>query len=320
MTENKPVIQTHKLSKTFDDVVALKDLDLTVPEHSITGFLGPNGAGKSTTIRLLLGLIEPTVGSGKIFDLDIQGQSPQIRRRVGYLAQSPRFYPEMTAREVLRFTARFFYSGPKAAIDERVAEMLAMVGLAGKADRAVKGFSGGERQRLGIAQAQINMPDLLILDEPAAALDPMGRLDVLNIMEKLREKTTIFYSTHILDDVQRVSDRVVILNQGEMIAQGPIEDLLSAGRDVVYNISYEGDGGSARQKLNQIPWITNLTESTRNGSPEWHISVSDADRAKQELLPLLVGYPKLTILSFARRERELEEVFIQVVSGGNHES
>ena len=142
LTENKPIIQTHKLSKAFEDDVALKDLDLTVPEHSITGFLGPNGAGKSTTIRLLLGLIEPTVGCGKIFDLDIQGQSPQIRRRVGYLAQSPRFYQEMTAREVLSFTARFFYSGPKAAIDERVAEMLAMVSLEDKADRAVKGFSG----------------------------------------------------------------------------------------------------------------------------------------------------------------------------------
>ena len=320
MKVNAPVIQTQKLSKTFHGVVALKDLDLSVPEHSITGFLGPNGAGKSTTIRLLLGLIEPTGGSGEIFGLNIQRQSPEIRRRVGYLAQSPRFYPEMTAREVLRFTARFFYSGTKAAIDQRVEEMLTMVSLEGKADRAVKGFSGGERQRLGIAQAQINYPDLLILDEPAAALDPMGRLDVLNIMEKLREKTTIFYSTHILDDVQRVSDRVVILNQGEMIAQGPIEDLLSAGRDVVYNITFEGEWRAAKEQLDLVPWITRLTESTRNGNPEWHISVSDPDRAKQELLPLLVGFPKLTILSFARRERELEEVFMQVVSGGNHES
>jgi len=320
LSENKPVIQTQKLCKTFDDVVALKDLDLTVPEHSITGFLGPNGAGKSTTIRLLLGLIEPTSGSGEIFGLDIQQQSPEIRRRVGYLAQSPRFYPEMTAREVLRFTARFFYSGPKAAIDERVEEMLAMVSLAGKADRAVKGFSGGERQRLGVAQAQINTPDLLILDEPAAALDPMGRLDVLNIMEKLREKTTIFYSTHILDDVQRVSDRVVILNQGKMIAQGPIEDLLSAGRGVVYDITFEGEWRAAKDQLNQVSWITRLTESTRNGHPEWQIAVSDPDRAKQELLPLLVGFPELTILSFTRRERELEDVFMQVVSGGEHES
>ncbi len=320
MKENKPVIQTYNLTKSFEDVLALKDLSLTVPEHSITGFLGPNGAGKSTTIRLLLGLIKPTFGAGEIFGLDIQQQSPEIRRRVGYLAQSPRFYPEMTAREVLRFTARFFYSGPKAAIDDRVEEMITMVGLTGKADRAVKGFSGGERQRLGIAQAQINTPDLLILDEPAAALDPMGRMDVLNIMKKLREKTTIFYSTHILDDVQRVSDRVVILNQGEMIAQGPIEDLLSAGRDVIYDITFEGEWRAAKEQLGQVPWITHLTESTRNGNSEWQIAVSDPDRAKQELLPLLVGFPKFTVLSFVRRERELEEVFMQVVSGGNHES
>jgi len=319
LIDKNAIIQTHQLSKNFDDVIALKNLDLKVPEHSITGFLGPNGAGKSTTIRLLLGLIEPTSGSGEIFGLDIQRQSPEIRRRVGYLAQSPRFYPEMSAREVLRFTARFFYKGPEEAINSRVEEMLAMVGLQEKADRAVKGFSGGERQRLGIAQAQINYPDLLILDEPAAALDPMGRLDVLKIMEKLREKTTIFYSTHILDDVQRVSDRVVILNRGEMIAQGPIEDLLSSGRDVEYNITFEGDAKAAREKLDQIPWITRLTEAKQNGVLQWRISVSDPDQAKQKLLPLLVRSPQLTILSFGRRERELEEVFMQVVSGENHE-
>ena len=112
----------------------------------------------------------------------------------------------MTARETLRFTARFFYTGPKAAIEERIAETLDLVGLDDKADRPIKGFSGGERQRLGIAQAQVNYPDLLILDEPAAALDPMGRRDVLAVMERLRKHTTIFYSTHILEDVQRVSD------------------------------------------------------------------------------------------------------------------
>lgn len=317
--ENNPVIHTRQLGKTFNDVVALKDLDLNVPEHSITGFLGPNGAGKSTTIRLLLGLLEPTSGSGEIFGLNIQHQSPEIRRRVGYLAQSPRFYPEMSAREVLRFTARFFYQGSKTAIDARVEEMLAMVGLTQKADRPVKGFSGGERQRLGIAQAQINYPDLLILDEPAAALDPMGRLDVLNIMENLRDKTTIFYSTHILDDVQRVSDRVVILNRGEMIAQGPIEDLLSSGRDAVYHITLEGDKRAAKEKLDRTAWITHLSESTRDSVIEWQISVSDPDQAKQELLPLLVGFQELTLLSYGRKERELEEVFMQIVSGGNHD-
>lgn len=314
------IIQTHHLSKYFDDVKALNALDINVPKHSITGLLGPNGAGKSTLVKLLLGLIEPTEGSGEVFGLDIQRQSTEIRRRVGYLSQNPIFYPEMTARDVLRFTARFFYTGPKHAIDARVDEMLSMVGISKKADRPVKGFSGGERQRLGIAQAQINYPDLLILDEPAAALDPMGRQDVLNIMKNLREKTTIFYSTHILDDVQRVSDRVMILNQGSLIAHGPIEELLSAGRDSVYMVTFEGESQQARLKLESLPWVAHLVEETINGDKRWRLAVSDPDVAKRELLPLLVSFPEIIILGFGRQERQLEEVFMQVVAGANHES
>ena len=318
MAQEMDVIQTHNLSKTFGEVQALKSLNLTVPKHSITGFLGPNGAGKSTTIKLLLGLLEPSAGGGEIFGLDIQKDSTQIRQKVGYLSQDPHFYPEMTARDVLRFTAKFFYSGPQKAIENRVEEMLEMVGLSDKADRTVNGFSGGERQRLGIAQAQINYPDLLILDEPAASLDPMGRLDVLNIMRNLQEKTTIFYSTHILDDVQQVSDRVVILNQGELVAQGPIEELLSAGRDIVYLIALEGDTIAAREEISKLPWVSHLDEKLTNNTVQWRIAVSDPEKAKRDLLPILVNKEQMTVLNFGRQERELEDVFMQLVSGGNH--
>ena len=179
-----PVIQTKGLSKSFGEVDALKPLDLEVSEHAIFGFLGPNGAGKTTLMKLLLGLAKPSEGSATIFGNDIETDSVEIRRRVGYLPQDPRFYEYMSARETLDFTAKFFFSGPQKAIDQRVDEMLDLVGLAEKADRPIKGFSGGERQRLGIAQAQVNYPDLLILDEPAAALDPLGRRDVLAIMER----------------------------------------------------------------------------------------------------------------------------------------
>lgn len=289
MPSTNDIIQTHRLSKSFGEVKALRGLETSMPKHSITGLLGPNGAGKSTLVKLLLGLIEPTEGTGEVFGLDIQRQSPEILRRVGNLSQNPRFYPEMTAKDVLRFTARFFYTGPKRAIEARIDETLGMVGLADKADRSVKGFSGGERQRLGIAQAQINYPDLLILDEPAAALDPMGRQDVLNIMSNLREKTTIFYSTHMLDDVQRVSDRVMILNQGKLIAHGPIEELLSAGRDSVYLVTFEGSPHQARSKLESLPWVAHLVEETVNGDLRWRVAVSDPETAKRDLLPFLVG-------------------------------
>jgi ABC-2 type transport system ATP-binding protein len=246
---NASVIETQGLGKSFGEVQALKSLDLAVPKNSITGFLGPNGAGKTTTIRLLLGLNRPSSGRARVFGQDIVEESLEIRRRVGYLAQSPRFYDDMTARETLRYSARFFFRGPKAKIEARVSEMLDLVGLSEKADRSMRGFSGGERQRLGIAQAQINDPELLILDEPAAALDPMGRHAVLRIMEQLRERATIFYSTHILDDVQRVSDRVVILNRGELIAQGPVQALLTSDQGAVYTIVTQGDTELACERL-----------------------------------------------------------------------
>ncbi|HSO26930.1 MAG TPA: ABC transporter ATP-binding protein, partial [Anaerolineales bacterium] len=173
--DNSYVIQTNNLTKTYAGITALKDLTLVVPRNSIFGFLGPNGAGKTTAMKLLLGLIQPTSGGAQVFGMDIQRSSVEIRARVGYMPQDPRFYEYMTARETLDFTARFYFKGPDAAIRERVAETLELVGLQDKADRPIKGFSGGERQRLGLAQAQVNYPDLLILDEPAAALDPIGR-------------------------------------------------------------------------------------------------------------------------------------------------
>ena len=307
------IIETSGLSKAFGQVRALSHLDLAVPRHSIVGFLGPNGAGKSTTIKLLLGLIRPTAGGGTLFGMDIVRDSTEIRKRVGYLPQSPRFYDAMTAREVLRFTAHLFFTGPEWAIERRVDEMLELVSLTGKADRPVKGFSGGERQRLGIAQAQINDPDLLILDEPAAALDPMGRMDVLRIMERLRERTTIFYSTHILDDVQRVSDRVVILNRGELVAQGPIESLLDGDDGIVYALRVAGETTAAQARVKAQPWVSGVRSTRVNGHVQWRVSVTDAPAAQRQLLRLVLADPQIEVIEFGREKEELESVFIELM-------
>lgn len=310
------VIQTHGLSKTFKTVAALQDLNLAVQSNSIFGFLGPNGAGKTTTIKLLLGLIFPSAGTAEVFGMDISHHSADIRARIGYLPQEPRYYEHMTARQTLRFTARFFFKGPEKAIEDRVEEMLDMVDLTEKADRPIKGFSGGERQRLGIAQAQVNYPDLLILDEPAASLDPLGRRDVLEVMAKLRKYTTIFYSTHILDDVQRVSDTVAILNRGRLVAQGPIEQLL-AGSDggAVYIIHLYGDTAAAESMVKALPFVTSITTGSHNGEVTWQVAVSDPKAAEQGLLPVLVNGP-VTVTEFRRRQYQLEEIFMQVVEGG----
>ncbi len=307
------VIQTRGLSKSFKKIHALKSLDLDVYQNSIFGFLGPNGAGKTTTIKLLLGLIHPTQGGAQVFDLDVVQDSIAVRARVGYLPQDPRFYEYMTARQIFRYTARFYFKGPKAKIERRVAETLELVGLSDKADRPIKGFSGGERQRVGIGQAQVNYPDLLILDEPAASLDPMGRRDVLEVMQRLRKYTTVFYSTHILDDVQKVSDTVAILHRGELVAHGPIEELLSGGKEKVYLVTLKGDASRARERVLAQEWVTDMQMQKSNAHAVWEVKVTDQAAAEAQLLRLLLADEQLMVTEFKQQEYELEDVFINIV-------
>ena len=312
------VIETHGLSKAYKDVQALKSLDLKVAPNSIFGFLGPNGAGKTTTIKLLLGLARPTAGGALVFGHDIVHDSVEIRKRVGYLAQDPRYYEYMTARQTLRYTAHFFFKGPEKEIEARVGNTLELVGLSDKADRPLKGFSGGERQRLGIAQAQINYPDLLILDEPAASLDPQGRRDVLEVMERLRKHTTIFYSTHILADVQRVSDTVAILNKGQLIAQAPIEQLLAGSSGaIVYLLALKGDAAQAQQRVAAQPWVASIKVTPDNAHTDWQVTVTDEAAAEDQLLRLVLADAQVNVIEFGRKKYELEEVFLGLVEGSD---
>ena len=315
--EDQPVIETRGLCKTFNGTTALKSLNLRVPKNSIFGFLGPNGAGKTTTIKLLLGLSSPTEGEGKVFGKDIKRESIAIRRRIGYLAQDPVFYDHMTARETLRYKLGFFFKGPRDQIEERIQETLQLVGLDDKADRPIKGFSGGERQRLGIALAQVTYPDLLILDEPAANLDPMGRRYVLEIMEKIREHATIFYSTHILDDVQKVSDTVAILNKGTLVAQAPIEDLLKGSTSIVYTVVLEGSSEEAEKMLQSQDWVSNVEALEKNGRTTLQITVTEEKKAESELLRMLMSIPNIQVNEFGRNNVDLEDVFMKIVEDTN---
>ena len=313
------VIQTSGLTKSYGEVLALDSLDLVVPKNSIFAFLGPNGAGKTTTIKLLLGLTRPTSGTGSIFDLDIVQNNTAIRKRVGYLAQQPRFYKELNVRETLRFAARFYYKGPKEMIEKRVDKLIKLVGLEDKADRPVEGFSGGEMQRLGIAQAQINYPDLLVLDEPASGLDPQGREEVLSIMESLRAETTIFYSTHILDDVQRVSDMAAILNKGKLIAQAPIGELLAGPEGIAYEVTIEGDPSKSESRIEKESWVASLTSEVKDETTKWVVTVSDDSIARKKLLRMIQEDADLSITSFGLKHYELEDVFMRLVEDDSNE-
>jgi ABC-2 type transport system ATP-binding protein len=316
------IIATNNLTKIYGQKPVVDNLNLAVPQGSICGFLGSNGAGKTTTIKLLLGLVKPSAGIGTVFDKSIVKDSVAIRERIGFLAQSPQFYGHLTARETLRFVASFFFKNSKTAIEARIKELIDLVGLSGNADRPVRGFSGGERQRLGIAQAAINDPELIILDEPASALDPLGRRDVLQILEHFRGRSTVFYSTHILDDVQRVSDRVVILNQGKLIAQGSIKQLLAG--DSTFNITVRGEALNLQDRLQQVPWVEKITtrvgglDVKNNHTTDFQVQVKDAQLAETELLRLVMFDPSVIVTKFGRSLHTLEDIFVNLVEGGKN--
>ncbi len=211
------------LKKCFGDKEVLTGLDLSVPEHSVFGFVGKNGAGKTTTMKMILGLLKPD--SGEIFvsgDKVRYGQT-STNRYIGYLPDVPEFYSFMTAREYLRLCGESLEMGKKE-IEERSEELLSLVGLS-KVSHRMKGFSRGMKQRLGIAQALLGRPKLLICDEPTSALDPIGRKEVLDILLSARDQTTVLFSTHILADVERICTDVVFLNNGKIAVKGEVSQL-----------------------------------------------------------------------------------------------
>lgn len=331
---------TRGLGKRYGDVTALADLDLVVPERSVVGFLGPNGAGKTTAMKLLVGLARPSSGSAQVVGLDVRTQSAEVRSRIGYLAQEPRFYEHLSARETLRFVARFFYTGPEAAVERRIDRLLALVGLQGKADRPIRGFSGGERQRLGIAQASVNEPDLLLMDEPAAALDPAGRQAVLEIIGRLRERTTVFFSTHILDDVQRVADRVAILDRGHLVAYDETPALLAGDGASTFELALRGPLAAVEAALVAEPWVEAVergsdarmpatdvgsSQDERGGAADGalegtlYVRAHDVAAAEAQLLPVALGVPGTIVTRYQRRSFELEEVFLRLVDGAREQ-
>lgn len=208
--------------------VALQGLDLEVHAGQVFGFLGPNGAGKTTTMNVLLGFVPPTSGSVSLFGIDVR--QPIARQRIGYLPELTYYYRFLTAEELLRFYARIFGLS-RSETDQRIAKLIALVELGHAAKRPIKTYSKGMQQRVGLAQALINNPDLLILDEPTSGLDPLGRMKVREIIQRLKnEGKTVFFSSHEMGEVETVCDRVAILHQGELKAEGRVADLVASHR------------------------------------------------------------------------------------------
>lgn len=205
--------------------IALHGLDLEVKAGEVFGFLGPNGAGKTTTMNVLLGFVPPTSGSAELFGIDVR--QPISRQRLGYLPELTYYYKFLTAEETLRFYAKIFGLSASEA-DKRIEKLIALVELGHAAKRPIKTYSKGMQQRVGLAQALINNPDLLILDEPTSGLDPLGRMKVREIIQRLKnEGKTVFFSSHEMGEVETVCDRVAIIHRGELKEQGSVADIVA---------------------------------------------------------------------------------------------
>lgn len=301
-------IEMRALAKHYKETRALDGLDLVVPEGSIFGFLGPNGAGKTTALRILTGMARPTSGGASIFGHDVVHATNEVRSLVGFLPDVPGYYPWMTAEEFLRFSGRLF--GIEASVlDARVRSLLDLAGLSGVAQR-VGGYSRGMKQRLGVAQALINAPRLLMLDEPTSALDPMGRKDVLDMIAALRGKTTVFFSTHILTDVERVCDTVAILDRGRVVRQASIAELKAEGHAVRVLVEVEQGAEQLEAVLSAQPWTV---ECSRTG--EIIRCVVEDTRAARRAIPALVAEHGLALVRMVGEEPSLEDVFVGLVGG-----
>ncbi len=303
-------IRCEQLSRTYGTVQALKPLDLTVPEGVIFGFLGRNGAGKTTTIRLITGLAQPTTGAAWVNGLATTNADSTAKQQFGYLPQEPAFYTWMTPREYLDYAARIFCIGSDER-KRRVEELLALVGLESAAKRPIHGFSGGMKQRLGLAQALIHRPRVLILDEPMAGMDPAGRRDVIELLEGLRGQVTVFFSSHILADVDRVCDTIGIIRDGELLLVADRTELLAryATNAIFLELAHESrdrqDELAARLQIEA--WVSGVL--AENGG--LRVVVTDTAVARQSLLPHIVQQG-IVLNKFEWIRPSLEDVFLAI--------
>lgn len=310
---SQAAITTAGLTKHYPGVQALTDLTLEVPAGSIYGFLGPNGAGKTTALKLLAGLTRPTRGGASVVGVPVEAGAA-YRQRVGYLGQEPRFYGWMTGRETIAYVGSLYppRSRPSKA---RIQEMIDLVGIADAADRPTKTYSGGMRQRLGIAQALVARPAVLLLDEPVSALDPIGRKEVLELMRAIKGEVTVFYSTHILDDVQRVSDHVAILDHGRLVRAQPTSELLSSFSADRMRVVLGFATDATAVALAAIPGVQSVEPTARDADSRGYLlRIDPAQSANvQRGVTRLAADSDLTVIDNNLVREGLEDVFMRLV-------
>lgn len=303
------MLRVKNLIKNYGNLQVLNDISFEIKKGTIYGFLGPNGAGKTTTMNILSGLINFNGGDIKLNDIDIKKDKKDFIKRIGYLPQDPVFYGYMSAYEYLNFTGKINGMSDKT-IKDRSKELLDIVGLSDAAKRKIVEYSGGMRQRLGIAASLYKNPEIVFLDEPTSALDPEGRFEVLKFIKSLKSKgMTVFFSTHILNDVERICDEVSILDKGKILISSNLESLKEQYMQPIYDIEYENDCSVIKDRLKKVPWIKRINT---NGCC-LSVYVDNVDAAKSKLLNLTMDSSN-PVISFNMRKSTLEDIFIRLVN------
>ena len=319
-------IRTRGLTKMYGDLVAVDHLDFEVQAGEIFGLLGQNGAGKTTTILMLLGLTEPTEGQARVVGLDPARRPLEVKRRVGYLPDAVGFYGDLSGRDNLRYTARLNRI-PRDEAEEAIDEALEQVGLSARADDATDTYSRGMLQRLGIADALIKDPDVLILDEPTTAIDPLGVTEILDLLRALvRDRSmAILLSSHLLNQVQHVCDRIGIFAAGKLIGQGTMADLAKRfGEDAAhieaeFETADDAAAGRVREVLAAIPGVTDVAAPARPSDP-WTVTVRPAAEDARVRRAILAAATStgLDLTSVRAIAPSLEELYRRAVERAAH--
>ncbi|WP_175991331.1 ABC transporter ATP-binding protein [Bacillus sp. Marseille-Q1617] len=296
------VLEVTSLEKRYKEKHAVKEISFHLKKGKCTALIGPNGAGKTTTLNMLAGLITPTNGS-----INTPGHSGDIRSIIGYLPQYPSFFEWMTGMEYLIFSGEITGLSRNQS-KKRTEELIELVNLSEGKNRRIHQYSGGMKQRLGIAQALIHKPKLVILDEPVSALDPFGRREVLNLLDTLKEKTTILFSTHILNDAEQVCDDVLFLYNGEIIEQGSLIEIKARHHTSSLKLYFEGIPARIKEVLQEKTWIKQLKEE--NGSLIFEVEELKRDRSR---LFKLISEGDWPVTKMESSEQSLEDLFMKVM-------
>jgi len=301
-------LSARNLTKVIGDRTIVDDVSFDVNAGEVFGFLGPNGAGKTTTIRMLVGLIKPTEGTVEVCGFDIRREFEEAMRCIGCIVETPDLYRFMTGRENLEHFARML--NVRNGDIERVSSL---VGMSHRLDQRVGTYSLGMRQRLGIAQALLHEPDVVFLDEPVSSLDPEGRRDVLDLIAALRGETTVILSTHVLSDVERVCDRVAILDRGRLVTEAPLAGLLAEHARPIYRLTPEpGQEATVNRLVERLRASAWAIDVTVEPGGIVRVTVGDQDAAGRAILPLVVEIG-VRLAAFERGRPTLEDVFLELV-------